>query len=257
MINHFYTNNAPIYKQIKEIIRRRITDGVYAVNAIIPGENDLSKEFGVSRVSIRAALDILRKEGYINRRPGYGTYVCFSDPSLNKFTSLKSFTSEMREMGYQSLTFKSELDIIEANEDIASIFKCAPGKKMYHLKRLRGDQSLPIVYSSSYLSLDVELPNTDEFLYGSLYAYLIQQGVSFAKMKETIEAVNPQSFICEALKITKNQPVLRRTRISYDRNMKVVEYTINHYNAEHYRYTIEIDSIEKDTISTEKSTIIK
>jgi GntR family transcriptional regulator len=246
MINHLFSSDAPIYKQIKEIIKTRITEGIYSVNSLIPGENDLAKEFGVSRVSIRAALEILKRDGYINRRPGYGTYVCFADPNLNKFTSLKSFTSEMREMGYQSLTFKSEIQTIEADGQLASIFHCEIGTPIYLLKRLRGDENSPIVYSYTYLNLEIRLPSDDEFLYGSLYAYLIRNGISFARMKESIEAVFPQQHIYDELRMARNQPILRRTRLSYDRNDNILEYTINHYNAEHYKYTIEINSINPE-----------
>ena len=241
MINKL--EGTPAYKQLRNIIKTRIAEGVYPVDAIMPGENDLAKEFKVSRVTVRSALAMLEKDGYIKRRPGYGTFVCLTDPSLNKFTYLKSFTSEMQEMGHKSITLQSELSIIEADNLLATIFDCATGDPVYLLKRLRGDEQAPFVFSETYLKLDIELPNHDEFLYGSLYAYLIKHGISFAKIKEVIEAELPTNYIRERLKIAKSQSVLKRIRYSYDKSGKVVEYTHNYYNANRYKYSIEINSI--------------
>lgn len=241
MINKF--DDTPAYKQLRNIIKTRIAEGVYPVDKIMPGENDLSKEFNVSRVTVRSALALLEQDGYIKRRPGYGTYVCFSDPGLNKFTFLKSFTSEMQEMGHKSITLHAELSVIEADNLLATIFNCATGDQVYLLRRLRGDEQAPFVFSETYLHLNIELPNDNEFLYSSLYAFLIKQGISFIKIKEVIEAELPSNYIREWLKIAKSQSVLKRTRYSYGKNGKVLEYTINYYNANRYKYRIEINSI--------------
>lgn len=243
MINNQFNYDIPLYKQLRNIIKMRIAEGVYPINAIMPGENDLAKEFKISRVTVRSALALLEQDGYIKRRPGYGTYVCFSDPGLNKFTYLKSFTSEMQEMGQPSKTLHATLSVIEADNLLATIFNCATGDKVYLLKRLRGDEQAPIVFSESYLKLEIELPKTDDFLYGSLYSFLITHGISFAKMKEVIEAELPTNYIRDILKISKAQSILKRIRYSFDKNGKVLEYTINYYNANLYKYSIEINSI--------------
>ena len=130
-----YNYNSPAYIQLMKIIKNRITDGVYKVDSIIPSENDFVKEFKVSRVTVRSALSLLEKNGYIVRRPGLGTIVRISDPSLNKFTLVKSYSTEMKEMGQSSQTLQVELKEIKATNKLASIFNIEQGDKLYEFKK--------------------------------------------------------------------------------------------------------------------------
>lgn len=232
--------NVPLYLQIEEVIKSRISKGIYPVNSLIPGELDLAKEFNVSRVSIRAALSLLAKDGYIKRRAGQGTYVRLSDPNLNKFTSLKSFTSEMKENGQKSITLNASLEIIPASEELAHIFSVPVSTELYLFKRIRGNENVPIVYSYTYLHVAITIPQSKAFLYGSLYSFLIDHGISFATFQETIQAEMPTKDVINALELKSNQAVLKRIRSSFDKTHQLIEYTINYYNAIHYKYSIEI-----------------
>jgi GntR family transcriptional regulator len=65
----------PIYFQIKNVIKKRIFEGTYPFGTKIPGEHELSKEFGVNRQTTRHALTLLVQEGYLNRFRKRGTFV--------------------------------------------------------------------------------------------------------------------------------------------------------------------------------------
>jgi putative Mg2+ transporter-C (MgtC) family protein len=73
--------NIPVYIKIKEDVKRKISEGVYRKNMRLPSENLLSEELGVSRMTVRRALDELTREGILYRTKGSGTYV-----SPNKFS---------------------------------------------------------------------------------------------------------------------------------------------------------------------------
>ena len=236
-------NNQPMYRQIADIIKNKITEGIYENNSIIPGEKQLMDEFDVSRVTIRKALEMLKEKGFVQSRPGFGTYVSYVDTSHYKFTSLKSFTSEMKEIGKNTNTIYSILKKTKATKDLAKLFRCQMGDLLYYLERVRGDNLEPIVVSETYLKLDIVLPDTQKFLYGSLYQYLMKNGIMFASMKEELYARLPKKSIAKTLKITEEKPVLVRERYAYTKDNALVEYTTNYYNSEHYKYTINMSSV--------------
>ena len=153
---------------------------------------------------------------------------------------VKSFTTEMKESGAESQTLDSSLSILFADPHLMSIFKCGFSEKIYELKRLRGVGKKPINFSDTLLLLPIELPTTKEFLYGSLYAYLVSKDIYFSKFEEQIEAVMPTKEMASLLSIDKDACVLKRIRWGYDQKHKLIEYTVSYYDANLYKYNIEI-----------------
>lgn len=68
-------NHKPLYDQLRELILNKIVNGEYAVLSQIPSENEFAEQFGVSRITVRQALNQLQLEGYIFKVPGKGTFV--------------------------------------------------------------------------------------------------------------------------------------------------------------------------------------
>ncbi|PKK96220.1 MAG: hypothetical protein CVV58_07495, partial [Tenericutes bacterium HGW-Tenericutes-3] len=182
------TDNKPFYVQIKESIKEKIEHGTYQEGDLIPSEKELAETFGVSRVTIRAAISQLVQEQYLTRRAGYGTTVLRNKSSLSSFTLIQSFTNEMNEMGMQAETLDAHLKLIEADQKLAEIFKIEVGAPLYNLIRVRGSKT-PILYSDTYMVPIIELPNTHEFLYGSLYKFLASKNIYFSMFEEYVSAV--------------------------------------------------------------------
>ena len=152
----------------------------------------------------------------------------------------------MKDIGAEATkTFSSTISIVFADVKMMSVFNCEFSSRLYNLKRLRGVNDKAVVYSDTWLNLDVELPTTREFLFGSLYSYLISKNVLFSRFEEELEAVIPSKEMKELLNLDKDTAVLKRIRKGYDVNDKLIEYTINYYDASLYKYTVEVASIEK------------
>lgn len=232
--------NLPLYLQIKNDLDEKIVKGVYSPNELFPTEKKLAEQYKVSRVTIRNVMGMLAKEGKITRKAGYGTILNGDYQSMKKFTMVKSFTTEMKEAGAETQTLDSSLSIVFAGENLINIFKCAFSDKIYELKRLRGVGKKPINFSDTMLLLPIELPTTKEFLYGSLYAFLVSKNIYFSKFEEQIEAVMPTKEMAALLSIDKDTCALKRIRWGYDQNGRLIEYTINYYDAKLYKYNIEI-----------------
>lgn len=239
------SKHIPMYIQIKKDLQKKIFDGVYSADEMLPSESELIKIYGVSRVTIRKALNELEKESIITRRAGYGTTINHDHKELKKFTSVKSFTNEMKESGVKTETFSSVISIVFADADLMKIFNCDYSAKIYNLKRVRGYDKKPIVYSNTYLKLPFDLPTDKEFLFGSLYKYLIDNNILFSRFDEELEAVMPSHEMRQLLQLDNDGIVLKRVRKGYGVDNSVVEYTINYYDSKLYKYTIEAVSLEK------------
>jgi len=225
----------PFYIQVRNSIRQKIESGEWKEGDLIPSEFELVKIYGVSRVTIRTAIKVLVQEQYVIRRPGFGTFVYQNKSSLSNFTLVRSFTNEMKEMGLPSKTMKAELEEIKADKRLAEIFGIPEDTIIYNLRRVRGTV-IPILYSDTYLLKIVDIPNTPEFLVGSLYEFLASKNVLFSHFEEFVSAVIAPKNIKTLLQITDDSPQLKRKRFSYDEKNKLIEYTETYYNAAHYEY---------------------
>ena len=239
------TQALPKYLEIKTNLIAQIKTGDFCKSEMLPTEKELCSRYGVSRITIRKTLDELKKEGYVSSRPGFGTKINHHKEDLSAFTLVESFTSEMKEYGSKIKTIKASLTIVYADEERANEMRCEIGDKLYNLKRVRGDDKGPIVYSDTWLHLPFDLPSTQDFLYGSLYQYLIEKGLYFSRLEECLSAQRSTAAIEEMLRQEKNGIVLKRVRRGYDANKHMIELTDNFYNPERYSYEVEVDSIHK------------
>lgn len=110
----------PAYQRVYKTIREQITGKKYDVGAILPPEPELEKEFSVSRTTVRRAIDLLVREGFLSVRQGFGTQVISRKAvqNLNKFSSIsESLAKDGRSIGLQSCYIEK----IGAPEEIANL----------------------------------------------------------------------------------------------------------------------------------------
>ena len=71
----------PLYYQLQQLLRKKILSGVLPLDVPLPTENELCKEYSVSRTTVRQAFAALKNEGLIFRIPGKGTYIAANKPN--------------------------------------------------------------------------------------------------------------------------------------------------------------------------------
>ena len=239
-----YEKNIPLYIQVKNDIYRKIENREYT--NMLPSEKLLVELYDVSRVTLRKALEVLEEEGLISRKAGFGTVINQNLSELKNFTMVKSLTNEMKEIGAKNIeTFSSTISILYSNKEMMDLFSCDSSKKLYNLRRLRGVNEKPIVFSNTWLNIDIDLPTSKDFLFGSLYDFLISNNVFFSRFEEELEAIMPTREYHGLLKLDKDGVILKRIRKGFDSENKLIEYTINYYDAKLYRYSVEVASIER------------
>src|SRR5712692_3301745 len=121
----------------QEATRERVLELIerLAVGEAIPSERKLSQEMGISRLTLRAALDDLVREGHLDRRQGSGTFV--SQPKMTQQLTLTSFSEDMRRRGMQPGSRTLELATGPAGARLARRLQVSPEEQVVRIKRLR------------------------------------------------------------------------------------------------------------------------
>ncbi len=150
------------YYQLAQILRQQIIDGELKPNTQLPTENSLGKTYGLSRGTVRQAIQWLAQEGLIRREQGRGTFVNVPEAPLTTFT-LSGFDEQMQREQRLPGTRILTQNIVPASSAVASQLKLAPNTPIIHLKRLRLADDQPIVYENRFLakSLCPELVHED------------------------------------------------------------------------------------------------
>lgn len=141
----------PKHHQLAEILRAMIRAGTLSPGDQVPTEAKLCARYGVSRGTVRQALDALAREGLVTREAGRGTFVCSHGAASPHFT-LASFAEEMRRQGLEPRTRVLQCRVIPAPPDVQKRLRLKPRTPVIHIERLRLADNKPVLYETRYLA---------------------------------------------------------------------------------------------------------
>lgn len=230
-------NQLPLYVQVANKMRDNIRIGKWKKGAKIPTEYTLCDIYHVSRITVRNALEELVKENLLIKRKPVGTFVAESQEiQKDLYTVVKSFTREMEELGVKVKTEKVTITRSYADATIANFLKINAGEPILILKRLRGSKDNTFAYFITYFRYDAKFSQDNNDYKGSFYHYLNSLGIHLTNDQEIVEAILPNHEVASALNVSKNTPILKRTRFTSDQKHLFYEYTECYYIGSDYRY---------------------
>lgn len=230
----------PLYLQIKHILKDRILHGVYPLESIIPSEPQLEKEFGVSKITVRGAIQELVQEGYLEKGSGKGTKV-IRNKAASKLSKWKHFTEILVESGHQiqKRWLRAEVVPNEAGTKPHRLF----GTRCLKLERVYDLDGAPYIYYQHYLSSELDEGLTLSDLNDqSLYELLEEQGLSLDKLQDEFGVAAASREIAEILGLPEGAALLKRSRYSRDEQGEVIEYSVGYYNTELQNYIVNYDA---------------
>jgi GntR family transcriptional regulator len=230
----------PLHAQIEKFLRILITDKKYIDGSnFLPKEESLSKKFGVSRNTIRQAINKLVQEGLIERKKGVGSKVVQKKIST-RLDNWISFTKEMKNQGIDVVNYLINISPVNADEEVNKALSLTKPQKIWCLKKIRGSKESRYLYSVSYFHPRTGVSDKDNFkkpLYELLEKY---HDTIVSVSKEKLTAVKAGAEIAEMLDTKENDPILKRERIVYDSGNRPVEYNIVYYRTDYFTYDIDI-----------------
>lgn len=223
--------------QIKNELKERIIKGVYPMDSLMPSEPELEKEFYVSKITIRKAVEQLAIEGYVEKQSGVGTTVK-DNRIVSKLSNAQGFTEYLLAQGYDLQKEPIQIEKI-AVVDHPILQRYFEGE-CYCIQRLYILDGEPFIHMSHYVSGSISLPNNPEAFKASLYDMLYSEGVEFTRFKDSYGMIQPDEEIGKWLK-KENTPLFRRIRYSYDQKDELVELAIGYYNTDIHEYVVNFD----------------
>lgn len=225
----------PLYRQVRDELVERI--GAMRVGELIPPEPDLEREFGVSRATVRRAVEILVADGYLEKRQGRGTQVR-EHPETQDVGRVYSWTDEMRRRGVA--TSSSHLGVRRAKPGrrVAMELGIKREDPVVVVSRVRHINEAPVAIMVNFLDERVVPGLVERGLQGdSLYEDLVATyGLDLAAGNETIRARDATAVEAALLDIEEGASVLNVRRMTVDSRNVPVEVVDMVARGDRYQY---------------------
>ena len=232
---------APRYSQIISYYQSLIESGKLTEGEKIPTEEAIGELFGVSRITVRQALDGLAQGGYIYKIQGKGSFVSAKKAGM-QLNHLVGFSDEMRSIGMTPSTVLIDQCLEAPSEAVAAALGLDASQKVYLISRVRCADDIPMAVEKVCMPFSRIAGIETQDLSQSLYAMLKQRyGCEPAKASQSIQAGLANSSDAKLLQIKVGAPVLRITRTAFDSNNVPFEYTESVYRGDKYVFNVTLE----------------
>lgn len=229
----------PLYQQLQRSLRDAIEKGVIAPDDALPPERDLAEMLGVSRITVRKAIDELVEEGLLVRKQGSGTYV--SNRVEKNFAKLTSFSEDMRARGRdpRSVWLNRAAGTVTPEESLT--LRSSPGTPVFRFHRIRyaDDAPMAIEYATVIATCLPSLESVET----SLYEALERTGNRPVRALQRLRAVLLTSEQAKLLKAQERDAGLLVARVGYLKDGRAVEYSQSYYRGDIYDFVAELSAI--------------
>ncbi len=203
----------PRYQAIKEFIYRQIREGVYLPKSRVPTEQQLTRMFEVSRMTVNRALRELVGEGILIRRQGVGTFV--SDiQAESPLLEIRNIADEVRARHHVYSNLLHSLETVIADQLIAGRLGLQPGATVFHSLLVHFENGVPLQLEDRYVNAQIVPDYLQQDFSRSTPSQYLSSAFPLSELEHIVEAVAPDARVQELLGIDSHEPCLlvkRRT----------------------------------------------
>ncbi|TCV96770.1 GntR family transcriptional regulator [Biostraticola tofi] len=224
-----------IYKNVVSSIRGLINHQDFRVGDCLPSEVRLADRFGVSRMTVRKALDVLIKDGLLERQQGRGTFIIGKDLKHDN-NQLNSFTEHMKMLGKTPHTEVTAFEVTRAPQAIARQLDIETQEKIYYIKRLRYANKQIIQIEESYLPVALLPDLTYRHLESSKYDFIEKQAnFTIEGCRQTFLPIVAGQVFAEQLHCDPRTLLLQLLAVSNTREGVIVDFSVITFNPNDYK----------------------
>lgn len=241
----------PLYHQIFLILRGQIQEGRLNPGALVPGEEELARQFHVSRITARRALAELAAEGLVTRGRGRGTHVTSRGEPPPIRAGVEGLLENLFAMGLKTQVTLLEFDFEPAAPDVAAALQIQAGEDVQRAVRVRSLEAGPFSYLTTYVPADIGRKFSRKALEQQpLLSLLEQSGITIGGADQTISATLADTRVAPLLKTAVGAPLLRISRVVQDSAGRPVEYIIGLYRPDRYQFRMSLDRVRGEEQNT-------
>jgi GntR family transcriptional regulator len=217
----------PLYLQLADLLRGKITRGEWRSGQKIPSENELNRLYGVSRMTARQVLAQLVSEDLLFRVQGKGTFV--AQPKIStRSPAYRGIREQLEGMGYAVGTRVLATAVVPADERVARALRVTPGERVHEIRRVRMlSDDEPISLHTSYVPerLAPRL-DLDDLVERQLCVVLeADHDLRMSKVSESLESTLPNAQEARDLQIGRTTPLLLLTHEIADPSGRPFEFS--------------------------------
>ncbi len=236
--------SSPLHSQLESGLRQLIYSGEVPTGSALPGELELAAEFGLSRHTIRHALNALAAEGLLRRERGRGTRVIAGAASAVTERSLASFYAfawELSARGLEQRSYVLERKHLAAPAQLAQRLSLQPRAPVERITRLRTADGDPMVLETAYLPAELSAPLEASVLErGSIYDAVEREfGLRVVRAHETIQPVVVSRSLARLLGVRAGSAAFRVERTTWS-DRGPIEWQESVLRGDRYMYSVEL-----------------
>lgn len=231
----------PLYFQISQRLEKAILEGDLPAGSRLENEVALGERLGLSRPTIRRAIQELVDKGLLVRRRGIGTQVVHGQ--VTRGVELTSLYDDLAQSGKRPSTTLLEMTVVPAEALIASALAVEEGTPTLHLRRIRFADNVAFAVMENWLPEDLIDMKVDDIVEHGLYQVMRSRGVTMRVAKQRIGARKATTEEANFLEIDKSSAVLTMDRTAYDNSGRAVEFGHHCYRPD--LYSFEVTLVEK------------
>lgn len=235
----------PLYHQIYLILREQIADGSIGSDTNVPGEQELTRLFGVSRITAKRALDELAAEGLVVRERGRGTRVRSAPPTPPFRASVEGLLENLLVMGLKTKVVLLEFGYGGAPAEAAAALGSAIGQTVQRAVRVRHIDGAPFSHLTTFVPEAIGRTYSRRDLASRpLLSLLERSGVRVSRADQVISAKLADAQVARHLEVAVGSALLKITRIVRDQRGRPVEFITGLYRPDRYQYAMSLSRVQ-------------
>lgn len=229
--------NVPRYQQVFSALQQWIAQGHYPPLSRLEPEKQLCEIFGVSRITIRKALELLATEGLVKSVQGKGTFVQANINHAPVHADMNQRIQRARELARNSNVIDLTINETAATSEVCDDLKLADGQHVQKVSYIRLLRDMHVGYVESFcpLSLGIEFSPAD-FRHNTLLTVLEDKGVKLSGIDHLVGATLADTQLAVLLKLDVGMPLVRVKMIMLDLVHKPVQKVVAYFRADQYEH---------------------
>jgi len=232
------TSPVPLYFQFAQQLQSLIEAGDLPPGTRLSNEILMADEFGLSRPTMRQAMQHLVNKGLLARKRGVGTQVVTN--RIRRQVEFTSLFEDLERDGRRPSTQVLSVEVVPAAAAVATALGLDEGRPVLSVDRLRFAEEQPIALLHNYLPEGVIELSADSLAEGGLYQLLRRSGVVLSTAEQTIGARRATAAEARLLDEARGATLLTMTRTAFDGSGKPVEYGSHVYRASRYAFEMTV-----------------
>jgi GntR family transcriptional regulator len=226
-----------LYSRVETILAGEIADGSLRVGDQLPTEDRLIARFGVSRITVRRAIQNLVIRGLVEIRRGKGTFVA-APKITQELTGLSGFVEDMQALGRKPTARIIGKEIVTADATVASQLALTKGERVVRIRRVRLADGIPLSFDETFLPLEIgKKIITNNLKVEPIFSLLERKyDIPLIEAEYKLDAVAAETEVATALRVKQKSPIFRIERTSYSTGGRPVDYERLHYRADLVRF---------------------